>query len=96
MGDSLIIPLFILTLLPLSTISQGGDREFSWVGPPLMLVLTYIYAKVRTSNMGQPLLMTKLLLPTGSPNLNPTKLLVPFITPKTKCPCRSIDFCPYN
>ncbi len=64
-----------LTLLPLSTILQGGDREFSWVGPPLTLVLTY--AKVRTSSTGQPLLMTKLLIPTERPNLNPTKLLVP-------------------
>jgi hypothetical protein len=39
---------------------QGGDREFSWSGPPLMFVLTP--AKVRTSYMGQPLQMTLWLL----------------------------------
>ncbi len=33
-------------LLPLSTYTQGGDGEFSWLGPPLSLVLAN--AKVGT------------------------------------------------
>ncbi len=31
----------ILTSLPLSTILQGGNRELSWLGSPLMFVLTH-------------------------------------------------------
>jgi hypothetical protein len=45
--------IIIPTLLPLSTISQGGNREFSWSGSPPMFVLSY--AEVGTGDMGQPL-----------------------------------------
>jgi hypothetical protein len=55
-GPALSI-LFVAGFTPLSTYSQGGDREFSWSGLPLMPVLTN--AKVRTSNTGQPLPITE-------------------------------------
>jgi hypothetical protein len=57
------------TSLSLSTISQGGDREFSWSGFPLMLVFTH--AKVGTSDMGQPSPVTIRLLPNKHPSLTP-------------------------
>jgi hypothetical protein len=60
-GDSSFNKLFsILFLLPLFTVLQGGDREFIWSGFPLMVVLTH--AKVGTSDVGQTLLMTNILV----------------------------------
>jgi hypothetical protein len=50
----------IMGFSPLSTILQGGDREFCWSGSPLTFVL--IHAKVGMRDMGQPLQMTLRLL----------------------------------
>ncbi len=43
---------YLANFTPLSTVSQGGNREFTWSGFPLMLVLTH--AKVRMGDMDQP------------------------------------------
>ncbi len=84
-GDSFFTSYSQPTLLPLSTISQVGDREFSWSGFPLMLVL--MNAKVRTSDTGQPLLMKKRLLPNECPSLIPIEYLSMFPTLLTRCSC---------
>ena len=52
-------------LLPLSTYSQGGDGEFSGMGPPLSSVLAN--AKVGTWDMGQPIQTTYPTYPTVMP-----------------------------
>ncbi len=54
--DLFIVP----TLLPLSTILQGGDSDFSWLGFPLKFF--FAHAKVGTGDMGQPLQITLRLL----------------------------------
>ncbi len=86
-GDSPIIQLFsILILLPLSTVLQKGNREFSWSGFPLMLVLTH--AKVGRVTWESPhrwqqdSYLTNVLV-----SLLQNKLSYFYLTLTTRCPC---------
>ncbi len=54
LGDIRKTFIIITALLPLSSNSQGGNM-FSWLGTPLMFVLTDV--KMRMEDMGQPLQM---------------------------------------
>jgi uncharacterized membrane protein len=86
-GDSPIIQLFsLLILLPLSTVLQKGNREFSWSGFPLMLVLTH--AKVGRVTWESPhrwqqdSYLTNVLV-----SLLQNKLSYFYLTLTTRCPC---------
>jgi hypothetical protein len=98
MGDNPFNKTFITVpaLLSLSTVSQGGDREFNWSGSLLMFVLTH--AKVGTSDMVQSLQMTwRLLILMNvlvSLLLHKTSYSYPILT--LICPYQFVDVsCPY-
>jgi hypothetical protein len=80
----------ILSLLPLSTVSQGGDRAFSWSDLPLVSVLTH--AKVKMKDTGQALHNNMTFIQTNilvSILLHKTSSSYPTFT--ISCPCHLVD-----